>query len=189
MPIEPSGVVSDRLLSLGIDTFLSACRWAHELPYGYIADRDDLMILFKEKMGSCTTKHALIATLAEELKLPVEKNIAIYAMTEEIATGTDRILQTYDLPYVPMVHCYLSDGEHRVDLAEGNANGKNRSIDDFMLTERVIPNISAKDEYLKYRDALKNLIENRNELHSTDIKAVLQARELGIALLRADIEK
>jgi len=110
MHIEPSGVVSDRLLSLGIDTFLSACRWVHELPYGYIADRDDLMILFKEKIGSCTTKHALIATLAEELKLPVEKNIAIYAMTEEIATGTDRILQTYDLPYVPMVHCYLSDG-------------------------------------------------------------------------------
>jgi len=36
---------------------------------------------------------------------------------------------------------------------------------------------------------MKNLIENWNELYSTDIKTVLQARELGIALLRADIEK
>ncbi len=65
------------------------------------------MILFKEKMGSCTTKHAVIATLAEELKLPVQKNI----------------------------------------------------------------------------------IENRHELHGTDIKTVLQARQVGIALLRANIEK
>ena len=105
MPIEPSGVVSDRLLSLGIDTFLSACRWVHELPYGYNADRNDLMILFKEKMGSCTTKHALIATLAEELKLPVEKNIAIYDMTEEIATGTDRILQL--LSWSVPLHCFF----------------------------------------------------------------------------------
>jgi hypothetical protein len=36
-----------------------------------------LMILFKEKLGSCTTKHALIATLAAELGLPIEKAIGL----------------------------------------------------------------------------------------------------------------
>jgi hypothetical protein len=29
-------------------------------------------------MGTCTTKYAVIATLAAELKLAVEKNIGIY---------------------------------------------------------------------------------------------------------------
>jgi len=82
-PIVPSGVVSNRLLSLGIDTFHKACRYVHELSYGYNADRDDLMILFKEKMGTCTTKHAVIATLAAELDLPVEKNVGIYAMRSD----------------------------------------------------------------------------------------------------------
>ncbi len=72
-PIAPSGLVSDRFLSFGVDSFHEACRHVHELPYGYNSDRDDLMILFKEKMGTCTTKHAVIATLAAELKLPVEK--------------------------------------------------------------------------------------------------------------------
>jgi hypothetical protein len=54
--------VSSKFLNLGINGFIDACRYVHELPYGYNTDRDDLMILFKEKMGSCTTKHAVIAT-------------------------------------------------------------------------------------------------------------------------------
>ena len=45
------------------------------MPYGYNSDRDDLLILFREGFGSCTTKHAVIATLAGELGLPVVKNI------------------------------------------------------------------------------------------------------------------
>jgi hypothetical protein len=184
-PIVPSGVVSNRLLSLGIDTFHKACRYVHELSYGYNADRDDLMILFKEKMGTCTTKHAVIATLAAELDLPVEKNVGIYAMSEAIVTGTDSILRKYALPYVPMIHCFLTDGEHMVDLTEGNANGKNRSIDDFLFFEPVIPNISGKDEYLKYRAALRERILKRTDLQGIDIKVILHAREEGLELLKS----
>jgi hypothetical protein len=186
-PISPSGAVSNCFLSLGIDTFRKACRHVHELPYGYNANRDDLMILFKEKMGTCTTKHAVIATLSVELDLSIEKNIGIYAMTESIVTGTDQILNKYSLPYVPMIHCFLTDGDHRVDLTEGNANGKNRSIDDFLYTETVIPNISGKDEYLKYRNALKEHILKRVELQGIDIKVILHAREEGLELLKRNI--
>jgi hypothetical protein len=186
-PIAPSGEVSRRFLTLGIGTFQAACRHVHELPYGYNSDRDDLMILFKEKMGTCTTKHAVIATLAAELKLRIRKNIGIYAMTESIVTGTDSILTTYGLPYVPMIHCFLADGGNRVDLTEGNANGKNRSIDDFLFTETVTPNISGKDEYLKYRKALKEHILKRVELQGIDIKVILHAREEGLELLKRNI--
>lgn len=188
-PIGSFGPVSEVFLQRGIDTFRSACRWVHELPYGYNSDRDDLMILFEEKMGTCTTKHAVIATLAVELNLLVKKNIGIYAMTEKIVTGTDPILDKYGLPYVPMIHCFLADGEHRVDLTEGNANGKNRSIEDFLYTETVIPNIAGRDEYLKYRNALKEHILKRTELQGVDIKTILHAREEGLDLLKANLEK
>ena len=50
-----------------------------------------------EKMGTCTTKHAVIFTLAAELDLPVEKNIGIYATTEKIVTGAGRILEKFGL--------------------------------------------------------------------------------------------
>lgn len=187
--ITASGPVSGKFLSMGIDGFIEACRFVHEMPYGYNTDRDDLTILFKEKLGSCTTKHAVIATLAAESGLPIEKTIGIYAMTEEIVTGTGRILDKYMLPYVPMLHCFLVYGEHRVDLTEGNNNGKKRSIEDFLFTEKVIPNICAKDEYLLYRKALKDYILIKNELKGIDLRSILKAREEGLALLKANINQ
>ena len=189
LPLSHVGIVSSEFLSLGITRFIDACRYVHELPYGYNTDRDDLMILFKENMGTCTTKHAVIATLAKELHLAIEKDIGIYAMTEEIVTGTDAILAKYNLPYVPMVHCFLVYDKYRVDLSEGNNNGKNCPIDDFLYTERVEPNISAKDEYLLYRKALKDQILTRKEMGGKEIVQILHAREEGLKLLKHNIKQ
>ncbi|UCE40012.1 MAG: hypothetical protein JSV17_11080 [Candidatus Aminicenantes bacterium] len=187
--LSDGGNISAKFLSLGIKSFIEACRFVHALPYGYNTNRDDLMILFKENMGTCTTKHSVIATLAQELHLPIEKNVGIYAMTEEIVTGTNEILAKYDLPYVPMVHCFLAYGDHRVDLSEGNNNGKNRSIEEFLYTQRVEPNIFAKDEYLLYRKALKDHILTRKEMAGVDITQILHAREEGVKLLKRNIKQ
>jgi hypothetical protein len=185
--IKAAGPVSGKFLSLGINGFIDACRYVHELPYGYNSDRDDLMILFKEKLGSCTTKHAVIATLAEESGLPIKKAIGIYAMTEEIVTGAGKILGSFGLPYVPMLHCFLVYGDHRVDLSEGNDKGKKRSLEEFLYTKKVNPNISGKDEYLLYRKALSDYILIKSELKGIDLKNILKAREEGLDLLKANI--
>jgi hypothetical protein len=145
------------------------------------------MILFQEKMGTCTTKHAVIATLAAEIGLPITRGVGIYAMTEAIVTGTDKILTEYRLPYVPMIHCFLEYGNYRVDLTEGNHNGKNRPIDGFLFTDRVAASISAKDEYMIYRKALSEIILKHPDLKGVDIKRILHAREEGLKLLKANL--
>jgi hypothetical protein len=187
--ITDIGPISKMFLSLDAGRFIMACRYVHELPYGYNSDRDDLMILFKEKMGTCTTKHAVIASLAAELGLPITRGVGIYAMTEAIVTGTNKILAEYSLPYVPMIHCFLEYEDYRVDLTEGNRNGKNRPIDDFLYTDRVAATISAKDEYMIYRKALSKVILKRPELEGVDINRILHAREEGLKLLKANIQK
>lgn len=185
--ISSSGIVSRKFLDLEIADFIDACKYVHHLPYGYNSDRDDLMILFKEGMGSCTTKHAVIGTLAQELGLPIAKKIGIYPMTEKIVTGTDSILGRYNLPYLPMVHCFLEYDNHWIDLTEGNQNGKNQPIDNFLYFQTVTPNISAKEEYLLYRKALTDQILAENELPGTQLKQVLQAREEGLELLKSKV--
>lgn len=187
-PIVDKGPMARTFMDMGMADFHHACRYVHELPYGYNADRDDPMILFKEKKGSCTTKHAVIATLAAELEIVIDKNIGIYAMTESLVTGAQRILDRHRLPYLPMVHCFLVSEGHRVDLSQGNPNGKNGPIDDFLYTEKVIPNISAKDEYLRYRKALNAHILPRPEFHAIHLKTILKAREEGLTLLRENIQ-
>jgi hypothetical protein len=185
--ITGTGVVSRAFLDLSIKSFLEACRYVHELPYGYNSDRDDLMILFKERMGTCTTKHAVIATLASENALPVTRGVGVYAMTEEIVTGTSAILAQFGLPYVPMIHCFLEYEGRRIDLTEGNRNGKNRPIDDFLFTDRVEAAISARDEYAIYRKALSEVILKRAEFEGIDLRRVLRGREEGLKLLKANI--
>jgi hypothetical protein len=74
-----------------------------------------------------------------------------------------------------------------VDLTEGNRNGKNGPIDEFLFTRPVEPNISAKAEYLIYRQALMDLVRTREELRGIDVKQLLHAREDGIKLLRVNI--
>jgi hypothetical protein len=188
-PIVENGPISSTFLNMGIENFHSACRYVHSLPYGYNSNRDDLMILFRESIGSCTTKHAVIATLADEMEIGIGKTIGIYAMTEAIVTGTKPILERYILPYLPMVHCFLFFEAHRVDLSEGNRNGKNGPIENFLYTEKVMANISAKDEYLLYRRALNEKILPRPEFHDLSIRIVLKAREEGLSLLRANVQK
>ena len=187
--ITSDGPVSKVFIDLGITRFQEACHHVLHLPYGYNSDNDDLMILFKENKGTCTTKHAVIGTLAQELSLPVYKNVGIYAMTEEIVSGTDMLLQEFRLPYIPMLHCFLVYENFRVDLTEGNCNGKNRSIETFLHVQQVEPCISEKDEYLLYRKALKDVVLNRSEHSGVDIKHILQGREAGIKLLKSNILK
>jgi hypothetical protein len=113
--------------------------------------------------------------------------VGIYAMTEALVTGTQGILSRYRLPYIPMIHCFLNYQDHWVDLSEGNHNGKNGPIDHFFFASEVSANISAKDEYRLYRQALKDEILSRQELEKTDIKTFLKAREEGLALLKHNL--
>jgi hypothetical protein len=168
-----------------MERYHDACAFVHSLPYGYNSNRDDMLLLFKEAKGNCTTKHAVIGTLAAELGLPVEKHIGIYPMTEALVTGTDRILAQYALPYLPMVHCFLVFADTRIDLTEGNQNGKNGPVETFLHTEAVSADISGKEEYLRYRRALTERILIRKELQNVAIKRILQARQEGLTLLKS----
>ncbi|MFW9773443.1 MAG: hypothetical protein ACFFEO_14935, partial [Candidatus Thorarchaeota archaeon] len=122
--IIPQGELSKKFLELGIKSFKEACKYIHEIEYGYNSTYEDDLILFKENKGTCTTKHAIIAGLARELDIPLHKNVGVYKFTEEITTGAQEILKKYSIPYVPMVHCFLVYKEYRFDLTEGNNNGK-----------------------------------------------------------------
>jgi predicted chitinase len=85
------------------------------------------------------------------------------------------------------VHCFLESGNHRVDLTEGNNNGKNKPLDEFLYTEKAAPMISGKDEYIIYRRVLKDDILKREEMNGIDLRRILYAREEALKLLKAKV--
>lgn len=182
--INPKGELSRKFLELGIKTFKEASNYVHNIEYGYNTNYDDKFIFFKEKKGSCTSKHAVIAGLAEELKIPLYKHVGVYKFTEEISTGTEEILKKYKIPYVPMIHCFLVYRDNRFDLTEGNCNGKNTSIEEFIHEEKVDPFITTKDEYLLFKKVLKERILPSNEMEGIKERTLLKAREEAIILIK-----
>ena len=187
--IEDKGEISKKFLELGITSFRKACEYVHNIEYGYNSDYDDKMIFFKENKGSCTSKHAVITGLAEELNIPLYKYVGVYKFTDEISTGTNEILKKYDLPYVPMVHCFLVYKDYRFDLTEGNCHGKNISIEEFIHEEKVTPFISRKEEYLLFKKVLKEKILPSKEMEGITERSLLKAREESIILLKKNLKK
>ncbi len=183
------GFISRKFLELGITELSQAIKYVHSMKYGYNSNYDDPLILFKENKGTCTSKHATIARLAEELDIPLFKTVGIYKMTEEIVTGTQEILNDHDIPYIPMIHCFLVYQQHRFDLTEGNSNGKNRAIDDFIQSKQVSPDFSQKEEYFWYKDVLRGVILKSDEMKGTKEIEILKARQKGILLLKSKIAK
>ena len=187
--IKSIGELSNKFLELGIKTFKEACDYVHNIEYGYNTNYDDKFIFFKEKRGSCTSKHAVIAGLAEELNIPLYKHVGVYKFTEEISTGTEEILKKYDIPYVPMIHCFLVYKDNQFDLTEGNCNGKNTSIEAFIHEEEVDPFITTKDEYLLFKKVIKDSVLPSIEMKGIRERTILKAREEAIFLLKENVKK
>ncbi|MHA2397723.1 MAG: hypothetical protein ACXADU_02385 [Promethearchaeota archaeon] len=187
--IKPKGDMSRKFLELGITSFKEACEYIHDADYGYNSNYDDKMIFFKENMGSCTSKHAVIAGLAEELDIPLFKYVAIYKFTEEISTGTQKIIEKYNVPYVPMIHCFLVYKALRFDLTEGNCNGKNTTLEHFIQEEKVDPFITTKEEYLLFKRVLKDKILPLKEWEDITERTALKAREEAIILIKKNAKK
>ena len=184
-----NGVVSARLLELKINDFQAAAQFLLDIPYGLNDTKDDPLIAIKDNRGTCTTKHMCFATLAEELSIDVVKTLGIYEMTETIVQGTNNLLKKYQLPYIPHTHCFLEYKNYRVDLTEGNNNGKQTSIEDYIYTQQTKPDISPKEEYLIYKKILQEDILQRPEMSNIGEKTILKAREDGIKLIKANVLK
>ncbi len=187
--IKPLGEISRKFLELGINSFKQACDYVHNIEYGYNTNYNDRLIFFKEKKGICTSKHAVIASLAEDLNIPLYKHVGVYKFTEEISTGANEILKKYKIPYVPMVHCFLVYRNLQFDLTEGNCNGKNTTIDELIYEEKVEPFISGKDEYLLFKRVLKKQILPSKEMEGIKERRILKARSESIRLLTRNIDK
>lgn len=175
--IQENGEVSSIFLEKGISSFQGACRHVKAMPYGSNSNNENSLILFEEGQGTCTTKHGAIALLAQELNLPIYKNLGFYRLNDTIVTGVDDIIRPYGLSFIPQVHCFLEYESYRVDLTEGNCNGKNQTIDDYDFVVRVEPDPSYEKKKDCYLTHLRRYFEFSSELKAVGEEKILDILE------------
>lgn len=169
-----SGSVAQAFLDRNLKTFRQACAWIKDLPYGSNSKTEDSLILFEESCGTCTTKHGIIARLAQELGLAVYKNLGFYRLNEEIVTGVSDLLQPYALSFIPQIHCFLEYDRFRIDLTEGNCNGKNKTIDLYDFVVRVRPDLNRVEEEQYYLNYLNQYFAIEPQLAVVGVPTILQ---------------
>jgi hypothetical protein len=175
--IQAKGAVSEKFLERKIETFCTACHWIKNLPYGSNSNNENSLILFEENRGTCTTKHGVIARLASELELEVYKNLGFYRLNDEIVRGVNAILQTHRLKFIPQIHCFLEYESFRVDLTEGNCNGKNKTIEDYDFVVRVKPDLTHEEQKSYYISYLNQYFAIEPRLAEVGIPTILELLE------------
>jgi hypothetical protein len=153
--------------SKGITTWENVLELVRTIPYGRNANRDDFSLVLKENKGTCSSKHALVAAIAIENKIPdVTLLIGMYKMNQS-NTPIGTMLSESNIDYIPEAHCYLKINGIRVDLTTtGSSFDK---IKNDLLEEVVIQPNQVGDFKIEYhKEYLKKWISETQQKYNFD---------------------
>ena len=106
--IDALGEISKEFVNKNILTFKQAALFVQQLPYGRNADKNNLVSLFRDNCGTCSTKHALLKKLAAEHNCEkVRLIVGLFKMSEKNTPEISSTLFKHNLAYIPEAHCYL----------------------------------------------------------------------------------
>lgn len=100
--------ISNAFTQRNLHTFQQAADFIQHLPYGRNADKNNLLSLFADQCGTCSTKHALLKSLANENNFAgLELVIGLFKMNAANTPKVGATLRKDNLVYLPEAHCYL----------------------------------------------------------------------------------
>lgn len=162
--------ITELAKSKGIDTWNELKEFVKNLPYGRNKNRTDFGLVLSEGKGTCSSKHALLKSLADLNNVPnIELIIGIYRMTELNTPKIGTELTKNSIEFIPEAHCYLKINGSRTDLTSGKAEFK--KIEEDVIEEKLIePNQVAEFKVDYHKIFLKRwLNETKSELEFDQI--------------------
>jgi len=130
--LNNGSTIAYSFMERGVDHFHDACDYVWKLPYGRNSDRADLLLVLSEKKGTCSTKHALLKALADEINLKLDLVVGIYPMNEKNTPGVGKVLSDYQLDYIPEAHCYLKYQDQIIDVTRSDLSPEEKIIHFFL---------------------------------------------------------
>ncbi|MNU91155.1 hypothetical protein D3C71_810380 [compost metagenome] len=168
--------------NLGINTFVGACGFVAQLPYGRNANREDFSLVLSEKKGTCSSKHALLAEVALENAHPeIELIAGIFLMSGETHTKLTPFFENKPYDTLPECHCYLRFKGERFDFTD-TSNALERISPKLVREQRIDPNQVSDWKVVIHKDYLQRWL-NRNPALGMTLEDVWKEREEAISIL------
>lgn len=172
--IKNNGEVSNEFLNLGITDFKTAGEFVSQLSYKRNANKKDILCVFKDNAGTCSTKHATLRKLAlENNHSEVKLILGIFKMDKEYSPKIEDTLNENQLDYIPEAHNYLKLGNEYLDFTKPKAEYSD--FQNKLLEEHEIEfNQINEEKILIHQNYLKKWVENDSEF---DLESIWKIRE------------
>lgn len=177
--IQSTAVVSKEFKRQGIVSFAEALVFVKTVSYGRNINKSNPLCIFEDNKGTCSTKHALLKELANEngysqLKLM----LGLFKMNAINTPSVKKVLDKYDLAYIPEAHNYLKYNDTIIDCT----TTKQLNFQPFLLEETEIKTNQITEHKVAYhKQYLFNWLKNNSLPYSE--QEIWQIREACIAAL------
>ncbi len=122
----------------GIHTWIQLLAYIRAIPYGRNANRTDVSLVLSEHQGTCSSKHALLKTVADHNMIVVDLMMGMYKMDQENTPKIGTILKENHLEYIPEAHCYIRQGLYTIDVTSSQSDF-DRIKNDILLEQIITP--------------------------------------------------
>ncbi len=135
--IGPTGPVSKAFMERNIRTFNQATDFVRQLAYYRNADKGNLLTVFTDNCGTCSTKHALLKQLADENHCEgLQLMVGLFRMNGTNTPEVSATLAVNQLDYIPEAHCYLMYKGQILDYTKQGADPSN-FIEDLIEEKEI----------------------------------------------------
>ena len=115
--LNSSDDLTSDLLEAGVVTWDDIVRSVQCFHYGRNSNRNDLNLVWYERRGSCSSKHAFLKHVAILNDLPnIELILSFYRMNDINTPGIGQTLIENGLSYIPEAHCYIKVNGKELDV-------------------------------------------------------------------------
>lgn len=148
--------------SNGIETWNELTEFIKNLPYGRNKNRTDFGLALSERKGTCSSKHALLKSIADLNNVPnIDLIIGIYRMTELNTPKIGTELAKNSIEFIPEAHCYLKINGERVDLTTRKSEFK-KIEKDIIQEQEIEPEQVADFKIDFHKKFIKNWLKEIN---------------------------
>ncbi len=154
--------LSNLIINKGLRTWSALLEYTIKLPYGRNFNRHDVSLVITENKGTCSSKHALLKTIADLNDIKnVQLIVGIYKMNSVNMPKIGSVLTSNGLDYIPEAHCYLKINNKRIDLTTITSNIENLQKD-IMEEIEITPEQVATFKVDYHKKYITNWIKTNN---------------------------
>lgn len=135
--LESNDPLTIDIVESGVVSWEDLIRCVKNFHYGRNANRSDVSLVWYERKGTCSSKHAFLKHIADLNKVPnVDLILCLYKMNAENTESVGTVLNEFNIDFLPEAHCYLRFKNEPIDVTTKSSDFS--KIESDILEEQVI---------------------------------------------------